>query len=115
MPEGSTFQLGTSGKYSGCPTFLSVEIARIKVGKDCLQRAQDHSSAPNAAAAEDENDLRLGLWPAANPGVYQSELKTGAAGTAVTLHFSSHARKAGKSCQLDIAIWKWSATPASVS
>ena len=46
---------------------------------------------------------------------YQSELMIGAAGTAVTSHFSSHSASAGSSCQLSLAFWKWSATPASVS
>ena len=47
--------------------------------------------------------------------IHQSELKIVAAGTAVNVHFSSHLPSAGKSCQFAMAIWKWSATPASLS
>ena len=38
--------------------------------------------------------------------VHQSELMIGATGSPVTLHFSAHLRRAGKSCQLDWDIWK---------
>lgn len=47
--------------------------------------------------------------------IHQSELMIGAPATPVTLHFSIHLRAAGKSCQLDSEISKWSTTPARVS
>lgn len=63
----------------------------------------------------DEHNLRTQPMLVVGPRFYQSELKIGAAETADTLHFSSHALKPGKSCQLDIACSKWSVTPFSVS
>ena len=45
----------------------------------------------------------------------KAELMIGAAATPVTLQFSSHFPKAGKSCQLASACCMWSATPAPVS
>ena len=47
--------------------------------------------------------------------LYQRELKIRAAGTMDTVHFSIHFTNAGKSAQPDIACWKCSVTPASVS
>ena len=47
--------------------------------------------------------------------VYQRALNTGAAGIIVALHCPIHWTKGWKSCQLDSACSKWSATPASDS